>query len=356
MGCISGTIESAKRSCINDNSCTMFYDHENKGTKFCYCDGTGQLDSTLGTVLYIKSTVTTPVDESETGFEDGSGNGFEDGSGNGFEDGSGNNVVCTDDSDCDDNKLCLNPGTADAVCEHWCAEIYKHKYFGDLMVKTGITTDGEPNMMSFEHDNDASSIKVEPGCTLTLFSDVQKNASTLMGTHTKDKVLLSVEDGMNDKVSSYKCECGTPKTVNDPCYTQIRRHCCSNYIKQFDTYDAAKKFCSDTPTCPMFFDLNGQGTKFRVCGNPTDRKKSKVGSVVYVKGDGDCEPYEAPTGPIACTVEGYNNGYQQGTCPHSYQRCRLNGQCAIDYTRSKGVARMFGLSGYRTNGYCPLCD
>ena len=85
------------------------------------------------------------------------------------------------------------------IAERWCAKIYKHGSFDDLMITTGITTDGE---MSSENNDETSSVKVDEGCTLTLFKDYRQEG--LLGTHTEDSTSLG---DYNDQVSSYTCDC-----------------------------------------------------------------------------------------------------------------------------------------------------
>ena len=54
-------------------------------------------------------------------------------------------------------------------------------------------------------------------------------------------------------------------------------------IGQFNTLQEAKTECYRRAYCPMLFDNRGEGTLFKICGQPPDKRSSGVNSILYVK-------------------------------------------------------------------------
>ena len=50
-----------------------------------------------------------------------------------------------------------------------------------------------------------------------------------------------------------------------------------------DYLDLAKTECSESWNCPMFFDDLGDGKRFFICEDPTERQSTSENSVLYVK-------------------------------------------------------------------------
>ena len=80
----------------------------------------------------------------------------------------------------------------------WCAKYYEHSNYNGWEKVVGETS--QLDLTGIENDQ-ASSVKVKPSCTLTLFQD--NNNVGLVGSFTTDVSLLS----HNDQVSSLSCTC-----------------------------------------------------------------------------------------------------------------------------------------------------
>ena len=78
----------------------------------------------------------------------------------------------------------------------WCAKIYQHWRFNGWKKEVGF---GQFDLLENEND-EISSVKVRPGCTLKLFRD--PNNVGLLDSLTTDADFLS---GYNDQVSSFSC-------------------------------------------------------------------------------------------------------------------------------------------------------
>ena len=66
-------------------------------------------------------------------------------------------------------------------------------------------------------------------------------------------------------------------------YGKFENEYCNNEQAKFNSFDEAKKECSRLSNCPMLFDNHGDGTLFKICKDPPDRRPSKYNSVLYVK-------------------------------------------------------------------------
>ena len=80
----------------------------------------------------------------------------------------------------------------------WCAKIYEHDDFNGWEKVVGEAS--QLNLNGNE-DNQLTSVRVRPGCTLDLFDNW--NNDGLLGSHTSNVSLVNY----NDKVSSLSCTC-----------------------------------------------------------------------------------------------------------------------------------------------------
>ena len=51
----------------------------------------------------------------------------------------------------------------------------------------------------------------------------------------------------------------------------------------YPTLAEAKRQCSDDPSCSMFYQVLGFGTKFILCDDGAETKISTAGSILYIK-------------------------------------------------------------------------
>ena len=86
----------------------------------------------------------------------------------------------------------------DFLISDWCAKYYQHSDFNGWEKVVGETS--QLDLTGNENDQ-ASSVRVRPSCTLTLFED--HNNVGLLDSLTADVSLLSY----NDQVSSVSCTC-----------------------------------------------------------------------------------------------------------------------------------------------------
>ena len=87
----------------------------------------------------------------------------------------------------------------------WCAKYYQNFDFDGWEEVVGETS----QLDLTEYNDQASSVRVNPGCTLNLFADY--NNVGLLYSLTADVLSLSA---YNDQVSSLSCTCqGTANTV-----------------------------------------------------------------------------------------------------------------------------------------------
>ena len=88
----------------------------------------------------------------------------------------------------------------------WCAKYYEHIDFNGLEKVVGEIS--QFDLTGYEND-EASSVRVNPGCTLKLYKD--NNNVGLLYSLTADVLFLSA---YNDQVSSLSCTCqGTMPTL-----------------------------------------------------------------------------------------------------------------------------------------------
>ena len=85
----------------------------------------------------------------------------------------------------------------------WCAKIYEHDDFNGLEKVVGETT--LLNMNTIQFDDQLTSVRVRPSCTLDLFD--HWNNDGLLGSLTSNVSLVNY----NDKVSSLSCTCTAPE-------------------------------------------------------------------------------------------------------------------------------------------------
>ena len=81
----------------------------------------------------------------------------------------------------------------------WCAKYYQDSYFNGWEKVVGKTSQLD---LSGNENDQASSVRVRPGCTLKLFRD--PNNVGLLYSLTTDFDFLS---DYNDQVSSFSCTC-----------------------------------------------------------------------------------------------------------------------------------------------------
>ena len=95
----------------------------------------------------------------------------------------------------------------------WCAKYYQHAYY-NAYYNGWERVVGEISQFDLTgNENDqASSVKVKPGCTLKLFKD--HNNVGLLYSLTADVTFLSAH---NDQVSSLSCTC--QGTTPNPFFT-----------------------------------------------------------------------------------------------------------------------------------------
>ena len=83
----------------------------------------------------------------------------------------------------------------------WCAKIYQHWRFNGWKKEVGF---GQFDLLENEND-EISSVKVRPGCTLKLFQDF--NNVGLLDSLTSDFSFQRADKPYNDQVSSLSCSC-----------------------------------------------------------------------------------------------------------------------------------------------------
>ena len=65
-------------------------------------------------------------------------------------------------------------------------------------------------------------------------------------------------------------------------------YCTLKQARTYPTVSEAERQCSDDLSCTMFFDLKGEGTKFYLCDDGAEIKRSRNskawgGSFLYIK-------------------------------------------------------------------------
>ena len=111
----------------------------------------------------------------------------------------------------------------------WCAKYYEHTDFNGWEKVVGEISQFD---LTGNENNQATSVRVKPGCTLKLFKD-HKNVGLLYSL-TADVLFLSA---YNDQVSSLSCTCqGTKPKTNTFNFTLCIHifHCSISFLRCFD--------------------------------------------------------------------------------------------------------------------------
>ena len=91
----------------------------------------------------------------------------------------------------------------------WCAKVYQHPNYGGWEHSLYETDHGSLSGTNF--DNKVSSVKMREGCILKGYDDNDLN--DLIFTYNVDKTSTINSDkvNVNDKLTSYACQCGKLK-------------------------------------------------------------------------------------------------------------------------------------------------
>ena len=88
----------------------------------------------------------------------------------------------------------------------WCAKLYEEDHFGGWVHEVAIT---EYDSLYDTYKNDkVSSYKVRTGCTFTAYHNIHLDALMFSAsTDTLDKLVPTLEEEYDDKMTSFSCEC-----------------------------------------------------------------------------------------------------------------------------------------------------